>query len=139
MKILRYVLPLVAILVVAFGVLSAAGGGYEYSLLVRNQFTNYGSTILDIQTITRTANLSGASLNLPAYATGITCTDSITIDSITAGASGQIIYFVSPDSDLAIADGKNLQLNSSFAGTTGDVITLVYYGAKWKEVSRSAN
>lgn len=141
-RFLKLAIPLFAIVVIAFGVLSASGGGYEYSLLVRNTFTNYGSTVLDVQTFSRTANMSGGTngtLLLPTYVTGLTCTDSVTIDSILAGSSGQFIYFVSPDSDLVLTDGKNLQLAGNFTGTTGDIITLVYHGTKWKEVARATN
>lgn len=140
-RFLRVVLPLAAIVVIAFGVLSAQSGGYVYSLLVRNQLTNYGTTILDIQTLTRSGDISGTYLDLPSYGTGfyMTTADSMYADSITDGTSGRIIYFVSPDSDFVLKDGKNLQLNSDFSGTTGDVIKLVYFDGKWKEMSRSAN
>ena len=139
-RLFRVALPLVAILLVAVGVLSA-GGGYEYSLLVRNIFTNYGTTVLDVQTLTRATYISGTTLTLPSYGTGfyMTAADSMYADTISDGTSGQVIYFVSPDSDFVLKDGKNLQLNSDFSGTTGDVIKLVYFGGKWKEMSRSAN
>jgi len=140
-RFMRIALPLFAIVVIAFSVLSANGGGYEYSLFVRNTLTNWGTTVADVQTLTRSANISGTYLSLPAYGTGfyMTTADSMYADSITNGSSGQIIYFVAPDSDFVLKDGKNLQLNSDFSGTTGDVITLVYFGTKWKEMSRSAN
>jgi len=67
-----------------------------------------------------------------------------TLATITGGTNGQLLTILFVDSFVTITDtdaatSDTVNLSAAFTGTATDVITLVYSGVKWFEVSRSVN
>lgn len=62
-----------------------------------------------------------------------------TITTFTGGTSGQVVTIVFTNANATLSDAGTLKLNGGFTSTADDVMTLVYDGTNWYEVSRSVN
>ncbi len=90
--------------------------------------------------------LSGTSTGIPVTSNvmSLGAASVITIGTISGGLSGQIITLIFTDANIMITDtsgtGPNtINLSAAFTSAANTVLTLVYNGNKWFEVSRSVN
>ncbi len=115
--------------------LQTAGGGAGTTRTTRVKITPGGLTSLY-----KGADVASAASITPSgnlfHVTGTTNIDTIDATDVTAGTRITIIF----DAVLTLNDDTdNLKLAGNFTTSADDTITLVFDGANWYEVSRSAN
>jgi len=145
--------------------LATAKGIYQTGALTTNNFvgkTKFGATSAPAQAIDVTGNIiaSGSisstrkTTTLAAAATTLAITNDVvtvtgdaggnTLATITGGLSGQILTLIFVDNLVTITDNSSgtantVNIASSFSSTSNDVLTLVFDGTSWREVTRSIN
>jgi len=97
---------------------------------------------------------ANAAVTLAAAATVIAVTSKVmtvtgdgggnTIGTITGGIDGMTLTLIFVDTNVTITDltteaADTVNLSAAFTGASGTVLSLVYDGTSWREVSRSVN
>jgi hypothetical protein len=97
---------------------------------------------------------ANAAVTLAASATVIAVTSKVmtvtgdgganTIGTITGGIDGMTLTLIFVDTNVTITDltteaADTVNLSAAFTGADGTVLSLVYDGTSWREVSRSVN
>ncbi|MCZ7647665.1 MAG: hypothetical protein M5U26_20810 [Planctomycetota bacterium] len=103
-----------------------------------------GGTIATNTTIDGAAGNSASSasatpsvINLSA----VIITADTTVTNLTGGIAGQVVTIVAGagTTSVQVADAGNFSLSAAFNGNADDTLTVVFNGAQWIEVARSAN
>ncbi len=93
---------------------------------------------------TLTIQSGATSFNILSNYIVLTGAAAVTIATIIGGYEGQKIILQFTDSNVTITDDatgnlNTVNLSSAFTSTANDVLTLIYDGTSWREVSRSVN
>jgi hypothetical protein len=86
----------------------------------------------------RTYTAAGATPSVAGFKTvKVGQSGGVTITNLTGGTIGQQVTLFFTDANTTIASGTNFALNSGVTSASGMLLTLLYDGTKWYEVSRS--
>jgi hypothetical protein len=93
---------------------------------------------------TLTIQSGATSFNILSNYMVLTGAAAVTIATIIGGYEGQKIILQFTDSNVTITDDSSGNLNTvnlsaAFTSTSNDILTLIYDGVSWREVSRSVN
>lgn len=116
--------------------------------LTTTQITSGGPVIVTgkLATTMNTITLSATSntIQVTSNVMSVSALGAVTIATIQGGISGQILTLIFSDTNVTITDSSpgtlnQILLSAAFISAVNTVLTLVYNGTKWFEVSRSVN
>lgn len=113
----------------------ADGHGSDYSYTGSTKLIRGAENFNDLVPVVASAG----ALVIPGTMDIVVVTGTTNITSIDgSGQRGRKVTLIFTGA-LTVTDGSNLKLNGNFVTTADDTLTLVYDGANWFEVARSAN